>query len=159
MFGWLTGGDKLVVRGGYSMVYDRIGQALATRFDQVGSFGLSTQLSSNVNANNEDNPDIRFQAINVHSEHTAGSASRRLPADAAGQAGQITSALDSSIKTPYSHVYNVVVGRELGGDYSHRSRLRRAQRTQPADPARPDDAAELQGPEGGQRTTSPPRSR
>ena len=63
------------------------------------------------------------------------------------QAGQITSALDSSIKTPYSHVYNVVVGRELGGDYSLRGRLRRAHRTEPADPARPDDAAELQGPE------------
>ena len=67
LWGKLTGGDKLVVRGGYSMVYDRIGQALATRFDQVGSFGLSTQLSSPVNANNEDNPDIRFTGHQRHS--------------------------------------------------------------------------------------------
>ena len=44
---------------------------------------------------------------------------RRLPADAAGRRRpDITSALDSSITTPYSHVYNIVVGRELGGDYS-----------------------------------------
>ena len=86
------------------MVYDRIGQALATQFDQVGSFGLSTQLSSPVNANNEDNPDIRFQAINVIPDTLPDSASGRLPADAAeSAAGQITSALDSSITTPYSH--------------------------------------------------------
>ena len=85
LFGWLTGGDKLVIRGGYSMVYDRIGQALATRFDQAGSFGLSTQLSSNVNANNEDNPDIRFQAINVIPNTLPEAPHRRLPADAASR--------------------------------------------------------------------------
>jgi len=118
LFGWLTGGDKLVVRGGYSMVYDRIGQSLATRFDQVGSFGLSTQLSSNVNANNEDNPDIRFQAINLIPNTLPEAPPGGFPQTPPIQAGQITSALDSSIKTPYSHVYNVVVGRELGGDYS-----------------------------------------
>src|SRR4029079_14531821 len=43
LWGKLTGGDKLVVRGGYSMVYDRIGQALAHRFDQGGSVGASHQ--------------------------------------------------------------------------------------------------------------------
>ena len=42
----LTGDGKMVVRGGYSIVYDRIGNALATNFDRAGSFGLSTVLSS-----------------------------------------------------------------------------------------------------------------
>ncbi len=118
LFGWLTGGDKLVVRGGYSMVYDRIGQALATRFDQVGSFGLSTQLSSPVNKNNENNPDIRFQGINVIPNTLPEAPPGGFPQTPPVAAGQISTALDSSIKTPYSHVYNVVVGRELGGDYS-----------------------------------------
>ncbi len=83
LWGKLTGGDKLVVRGGYSMVYDRIGQALATRFDQVGSFGLSTQLSSPVNANNEDNPDIRFTGYRRSATDGAGSSARRISVDAA----------------------------------------------------------------------------
>jgi len=123
LWGKLTGGDKLVVRGGYSMVYDRIGQALATRFDQVGSFGLSTQLDSPFGGNNEDNPDIRFQAINVlpptlPAVPPGGFPSTPPIGEAGNPAGVITSALDSGITTPYSHVYNIVVGRELGGDYS-----------------------------------------
>jgi carboxypeptidase family protein len=117
-FGKLTGGDKLVVRGGYSLVYDRIGQSLATRFDQVGSFGLSTQLSSPVNQNNEDNAEIRFQGINVIPNTLPPVPPGGFPQTPPVGAGQISSALDSSIVTPYSHSFNVVVGRELGGDYS-----------------------------------------
>ena len=117
-FGWLTGNDQLVIRGGYSLVYDRIGQALATRFDQVGSFGLSTQLSSPVNANNEDNRDIRFTGINQIPSTLPEAPPGGFPQTPPPFSGQITSALDSSIITPYSHTYNVVVGRELGGDYS-----------------------------------------
>ena len=99
-FGWLTGGDKMVIRGGYSLVYDRIGQALATRFDQVGSFGLSTQLSSPVNENNEDNPDIRFQGINVIPSTLPAAPPGGFPQTPPVGETQITSALDSSIKTP-----------------------------------------------------------
>ncbi len=108
----------MVIRGGYSMVYDRIGQSLATRFDQVGSFGLSTQLSSPVNANNEDNPDIRFTTLTGIPSTLPAVPPGGFPQTPPVAAGQITSALDSSIKTPYSHTFNIVVGRELGGDYS-----------------------------------------
>ncbi len=117
-FGWLTGGDKMVIRGGYSLVYDRIGQSLATRFDQVGSFGLSTQLSSPVNENNEDNPDIRFQGINVIPSTLPAAPPGGFPQTPPVGETQITSALDSSIKTPYSHTFNIVVGRDLGHDFT-----------------------------------------
>ena len=39
---WLTGGDRMVVRGGYSKVFDRIGQGIAPNFDQGFAFGMST---------------------------------------------------------------------------------------------------------------------
>ncbi len=117
-FGWLTGGDKMVIRGGYSLVYDRIGQALATRFDQVGSFGLSTQLSSPVNGNNEDNPDIRFQDINTIPNTLPEAPPGGFPQTPPVGETQITSALDSSIKTPYSHTFNIVVGRDLSHDFT-----------------------------------------
>ena len=60
-FGKLTGGDKLVIRGGYSIVYDRIGTALATNFDKAGAFGLSTTLRASSAGTTKTTRDIRFQ--------------------------------------------------------------------------------------------------
>ena len=34
----------MVIRGGYSLLYDRVGFALATIFDQNSSFGMSTRI-------------------------------------------------------------------------------------------------------------------
>lgn len=118
LLGWITGGDRMVVRGGYSMVYDRVGHALATQYDTVGSFGLATQLSSPFGANNEDNPNIRFRGINILPPTVPAAPPGGFPQTPPAYAGVITSALDQSIVTPYAHTWNVVVGRELGGDYS-----------------------------------------
>ena len=54
-FAW-TLNPKTSIRGGYFLVYDRIGSGLATQFNNTGSFGLATVLSSPVNTNNETNP-------------------------------------------------------------------------------------------------------
>ena len=53
------------MRGGYSLVYDRIGLALAQNFDAYGSFGLSTAIDSAYAGTNEDDPSVRFQGIDV----------------------------------------------------------------------------------------------
>lgn len=118
LMGWLTGGDRMVIRGGYSLVYDRVGHALATQYDSVGSFGLATQLNSPFGANNETNPNIRFQGINILPPTVPAAPPGGFPQTPPAYAGVITSALDQSIVTPYAHTFNVVVGRELGGDYS-----------------------------------------
>ena len=41
-------GGKTSIRGGFGIVYDRVGAGLLTTFDRYGSFGLSTQLSNAV---------------------------------------------------------------------------------------------------------------
>jgi hypothetical protein len=44
LLGTLFGEGKLAIRGGYSIVYDRIGHGLASSYDAFGSFGMSTSL-------------------------------------------------------------------------------------------------------------------
>ena len=41
-------GDKTVIRGGFGIVYDRIGAGLLNTFDRNGSFGLSTGITAPV---------------------------------------------------------------------------------------------------------------
>ncbi len=118
ILGWLAGGDKMVIRGGYSMVYDRIGQALATQFDNVGAFGLSTNLDSPFGLPYETMPEVRFRGVNVIPNTVPPAPPGGFPQTPEQYQGVITSALDSSIRTPYAHSFNIVVGRELGADFS-----------------------------------------
>ncbi len=116
-FAWsLT--PKTVLRGGYFLVYDRIGSGLATQFNNVGSFGLSSNLSSPFGVNNETNPDIRFTDINVIPATYPGAPPASFPATPPLEAGVITSAIDQNLRTPYSHAYNLTFSRDLGRNYS-----------------------------------------
>ncbi|HEY8535089.1 MAG TPA: hypothetical protein VIL25_01525, partial [Vicinamibacterales bacterium] len=118
LFGWITGNGRMVVRGGYSLVYDRVGHALATQFDDVGAFGLSTNLDSPFGLPYETMPEVRFTGVNEVPATYPAAPPGEFPQTPPQYGGVITSALDSSIKTPYSHSFSVIVGRELGGDFS-----------------------------------------
>lgn len=116
--GWLTGRDRLVVRGGYSKLFDRVGHSLATQFDAVGSFGLSTNLSSPFGRNNENTPGIRFVDLNTMPPQMPAAPPGGFPQTPPKRAGVITSSIDDNITTPYAHAFNLAVGRELAGNFA-----------------------------------------
>jgi hypothetical protein len=115
--GWLTGNGKLVLRGGYSLIFDRIGQALATSFDSGGSFGMSTNLTSPFGgcSEGEANPCPRFISFN-----SVPGAPLIQPAPPGGFPSTpplglfaITSSIDDTNVTPYAHAINFSIGRDL----------------------------------------------
>jgi len=99
-------------------VYDRIGSGLATQFNTAGSFGLASVLSSPVNTNNETNPAIRFQGVDVIPATYPGAPPASFPATPPTRSGTITSAIDQNLRTPYSHAYNLTFSRDLGRNYA-----------------------------------------
>ncbi len=116
-FAW-TVTPQTVLRGGYFLVYDRIGSGIATQFNNVGSFGLSSSLDSPFGVNNETNPAIRFSGIGVIPATYPAAPPASFPATPPAEAGVITSAIDQNLRTPYSHAYNLTFSRDLGKNFS-----------------------------------------
>lgn len=114
LLGALTGGPgKMSIRAGYGLVYDKIGNALVSQFDAVGAFGLSTSLSSPFGVNNENTPGIRFVNTTTLPASLPAAPPGGFPTTPPVGAGVITSSIDANLKTPYSHTYNLAIGREL----------------------------------------------
>ena len=118
ILGWLTGGDKLVVRGGYSLLYDRVGFALATIFDEGGSFGMSTSISSTFGTSDETVPSARFRDLSTLPPTLPAAPPGGFPATPPQGNVAIYQSIDDGITTPYHHVFNAVVGRELPRGFS-----------------------------------------
>jgi hypothetical protein len=116
--GWLTGRDQMVIRGGYSMVYDRVGFALATIFDQSSSFGMSTRLPATFGSSDETVPGARFINLSTLPPTLPAAPPGGFPSTPPLGDVAIYSSLDDTIKTPYHHVFNALVGRELSQNFA-----------------------------------------
>jgi Carboxypeptidase regulatory-like domain len=116
--GWLTGEDQMVVRGGYSLLYDRVGFALATIFDEGGSFGMSTSISSTFGTSDENVPAARFRDLATLPPTLPAAPPGGFPATPPLGNVAIYQSIDDGITTPYHHVFNAVIGRELPGQFA-----------------------------------------
>jgi hypothetical protein len=121
--------DQFSIRAGYSIVYDHFGIPIVNTFDQKGSFGLSTDLGNPAGVISPSNAP-RFTCL------TPGSAGQSClppacpnlnnsgclfgPTPAGGfpytpsnSAFAINWGLDQSVRTPYAHMFNFSVSRQI----------------------------------------------
>ncbi len=110
--------QRLVVRGGYTKVFDRVGVGLATNFDEGFAFGMSTQISSPFGARYETNPGVRFVNPTTLPPTVPAAPPGGFPQTPPIRAGIITQSIDDTLQTPSAHMASVVFGRDLGRNFA-----------------------------------------
>jgi hypothetical protein len=114
----LTGDAAMVIRGGYTRVFDRVGLGLATNFDEGFAFGMSTQISSPFGSPYEENPAVRFINPTTLPPTVPAAPPGGFPQTPPIRRGIITSSIDDTLTTPSAHMLSAVVGRELGSRFA-----------------------------------------
>jgi len=123
--------DQFTVRGGYSIMYDHFGIPIVNTFDQHGSFGLTTDLGNPAGVVSVQNTPRFTCLVPGNPSGVSGSC---LPAPCATLSGPsclfgptppgvpvtpsnaefaINWGLDQSLKTPYAHVFNFSLSRQI----------------------------------------------
>lgn len=114
----LFGNGKTSIRGGYSLVFDHFGAATVNTFDYNGSYGLSSDLS-NPPGSVYIGTAPRFTSLTSIPQSLLPAAPQGgFPAIPATTNFSISWGLDSAIKTPYSHLVDFSLARELGNGSS-----------------------------------------
>lgn len=122
----ITGGGagKFSIRGGWGMYYDHFGEGIVNSFDRNGSFGLTTLIDNPAGTQTVDTSP-RISSPTIYNIPTMSAIGNILPPGPSGpfpsfpptalsQGGfAITWGLDNRLKTPYSHVVNFSITREL----------------------------------------------
>src|SRR5258708_29862788 len=102
-FHFLTGDGKMVLRGGYARVFDRLGQGLAANFDNGFAFWMSTSISSAFGLPYESNPAARFRDLTTMPPTIPAAPAGGFPQTPPPQAGVITTSIHDTINTPSPH--------------------------------------------------------
>lgn len=114
----LTGENKMVIRGGYTKVFDRVGVGLATNFDEGFAFGMSTTISSPFGAAYESDPAVRFVNPTTMPPTVPRAPAGGFPQTPPIRAGIITQSIDDTLVTPSAHMASATIGRDLGRNYA-----------------------------------------
>jgi len=128
--GWLkrvTGDRQLVLRGGYSLVYDRVGTALLAAFDGIaaesqdytGAYPLEKQSYTPPFSVSLDGAGTRFTTPTARPALLPAAAPTvSFPYTPAMDGPLGTVGIDGALRTPYAHVVNAVLSRELPGGFA-----------------------------------------
>ncbi|MGH9541638.1 MAG: carboxypeptidase regulatory-like domain-containing protein [Terriglobales bacterium] len=115
--------NRVSLRAGYSVMYDHFGMGIVNTFDEHGSFGLSSVIGNPAGSVNvSDVP--RFTCLTClpaacASLNTPGclfgpAPTGGFPVTPSDSAFAINWGLNSALKTPYAHVFNVAYTRQIG---------------------------------------------
>jgi hypothetical protein len=115
---FFTGDNDLVVRGGYTKVFDRVGVGLANNFDEGFAFGMSTTLSSPFGLAYESDPRVRFVSPTQLPPTVPAAPRGGFPQTPPSQAGIITQSIDDTLVTPSAHMLSLVFGRDLTTNFA-----------------------------------------
>ena len=118
--GSIFGDRKTVLRGGTSLVYDRVGGALSFVQDQLGYLfdNQANKTFGNINARTALINDPRFTGINsLPVQNVAPTITRPFTPDSHGLASsQFNYAIDQNFQIPYSYTWSFGLQRELPGN-------------------------------------------
>jgi Carboxypeptidase regulatory-like domain len=132
--GWgkrlLGGAGKTSIRAGYGLYFDHFGEGITNTFDRNGSFGLTTAITNAAGVQTVDGS-ARYSGLNTIptiSQSPTGSCAKNCPVVEPPPTGPfpvtpplgvanggfaIYYGLDDKLKTPYSHVIDFSITREL----------------------------------------------
>lgn len=110
--------ERLVIRGGYSKVFDRVGVGLATNFDEGFAYGMSTTISSPFGLAYETNPEARFRGIGQMPSTMPAAPAGGFPQTPPIRAGIITQSIDDTLVTPSAHMTSAIVGFDISRNFT-----------------------------------------
>ena len=115
------GGGTSSIRAGYGIYYDHYGEGIVNLFDQYGSFGLNESITNPTNLLTPDTSP-RFTGIHDLPDITGTPESTMTypslaPNNPLWTGFEITHGLDDHMKTPYSHVVNFSIQRDLHSQF------------------------------------------
>jgi hypothetical protein len=111
---------KSSIRAGYGLYFDHFGEGVVNTFDRQGSWGLTTTISNPAGVNTVDTSP-RFQGLHVLPPSPGVPLPHGFPytpsTDPNTYGLAIAWGIDDNLKTPYSHVVDFSVTRDLGHNF------------------------------------------
>lgn len=116
-WGKVLGNNLTSIRAGYSLVYDHFGAGITNSFDTEGSFGLSSSLQTSAGALKIANAP-RFTSLTAVPQSLLPAAPAVGFPSVPPAIGAISWAEDSAVKTPYAHLIDLSITRQIGSGSS-----------------------------------------